>query len=120
MKKHIIITATFLSRASAAEISLLDLPVEDYKVGFADLWIGKNVDNRKVVLKGLPCENYLFAHAPSRIVYEIPVGVTSFSARGIGTTGDKNVVGTWIYRDEHHIRPSAEWNILPNRTGLNY
>ena len=101
MKRHtvgLLAAATLLAcRVSAAEFSLLDLPVKDYRVGFADLWVGKNVDDRKVLLNGQPCTEYLFSHAPSRVVFDIPPGVTSFSAYGIGTTGDKNVVGTWIY-----------------------
>jgi len=79
------------------KMSLLDLPVKDYKVGFADLWIGKNVDNREVLLHGKPCEEYLFAHAPSRVVYSIPAGVASFSAWGIRPDGDSNVTGSWFY-----------------------
>jgi hypothetical protein len=101
MKKQLLValalTTICLLRASAAEVNILDLPVKDYKVGFADLWIGKNVDNRQVLLHGQPCKDYLFAHAPSRILYDIPAGATSFSAWGIRTEGDSNVVGTWIY-----------------------
>lgn len=82
---------------SAAEISLLDLTVKEYKVGFADLWIGKNVDRRKVVLQGKEIEDYLFAHASSRILYDIPAGVTKFEAWGIRTQGDDNVFGSWFY-----------------------
>ena len=84
--------------SQATEISITELPVKDYKVGFGDLWIGKNVNDRKVVLKGKEIEDYLFAHAPSRIVYDIPQGVTSFSAWGVKTQGDDKVVaGTWLY-----------------------
>lgn len=87
----------FASGLHAAEISLLDLPVLEYKVGFADLWFGKNVDNRTVMLHGKETEDYIFAHAPSRVLYAIPAGVTSFQAWGVRTHGDSNVVGTWVY-----------------------
>jgi hypothetical protein len=79
------------------EISLLELPVIKYEVGFADLWIGKNVDRKKVLLGGEEIEDYLFAHAPSHILYEIPPGVTAFEAWGVKTQGDDNVFGSWIY-----------------------
>ncbi|MGB8355629.1 MAG: NPCBM/NEW2 domain-containing protein [Chthoniobacteraceae bacterium] len=79
------------------KMSLLDLPVKDSKVGNAGLWIGKNVDGRDVLLHGKPCEDYLFANAPSRVVYGIPAGVASFSAWGIGPEGDSKVTGSWSY-----------------------
>ena len=85
------------SQPAAAETSLLELTVKEYKVGFADLWIGKNVDRRKVVLQGKEIEDYLFAHAPSRILYDIPAGATKFEAWGIRTQGDDNVFGSWFY-----------------------
>lgn len=85
------------SYSRAAETSVLELPAKDYKVGFGDLWVGENVDGRKVLLQGREIEEYLFAHAPSRIVYDIPAGMTSFSAWGVRTEGDDNVVGSWIY-----------------------
>ncbi len=102
MKKYVIITSiafavALFSQAIAAEMSLLDLPVKDYKVGFADLWVGKNVDNRKVLLHGQLCNDYLFAHAPSWVLYDIPAGVSSFSAWGIRPDGDINVIGSWFY-----------------------
>jgi hypothetical protein len=73
------------------------LPANGYKVGFGDLWIGRNLDHRDVFLHGEPCGDYLFAHAPSWIAYDIPSGVTSFSAWGITTTGDSNILGSWFY-----------------------
>jgi len=91
--------ATILVAAalSAAEVSLLDLPVKEYKVGFGDLWIGRNLDKRKVFVQGKETEDYLFAHASSRIKYEIPAGVTKFEAWGVRTHGDENVFGSWFY-----------------------
>ena len=80
-----------------AAIDILDLPVKKYKVGFADLWVGRNVDKRPVTLKGKDIEDYLFAHASSSITYDIPQGVSRFSAWGIRTRGDENVVGSWFY-----------------------
>ena len=81
----------------AAEISLLDCPVIKYTVGFGDLWIGKNVDHKKIILQGKEIQDYLFAHAPSSITYDIPAGVNSFSAWGVRTSGDDNVTGSWFY-----------------------
>ncbi len=86
-----------LGNVRAEELSLLDLPVNDFKVGFGDLWISKTIDDRPVYLKGKPCEEYLFAHAPSRVVYDIPQGITSFSAWGVRPSGKSNIVGSWIY-----------------------
>ena len=88
---------TLLSRVVAGETSLLDLPVKDYHVGFGDLWISKCLDHRQVLLHGKPCEEYIFAHAASWILYDIPAGVTSFSAWGIRPSGDDNIVGSWFY-----------------------
>jgi hypothetical protein len=87
----------YVRAAQPSEISLLELTVKEYKVGFADLWIGKNVDKRKVVLEGKEIEDYLFAHAPSRIVYDIPPGFSKFEAWGVRTQGDDNVFGSWLY-----------------------
>jgi hypothetical protein len=83
--------------AVAETHNILDLPVLDYKVGFADLWIGRNVSDRKVLLHNREIQDYLFAHPPSRIRYAIPPGVSTFTAWGVRTDGDSNVVGTWFY-----------------------
>ncbi|MDX2081098.1 MAG: NPCBM/NEW2 domain-containing protein [Terrimicrobiaceae bacterium] len=80
-----------------AEISLLELPVKEYKVGFGDLWIGRNLDKRKVTVQGKETEDYLFAHASSRVKYDIPAGVSRFEAWGVRTNGDENVFGSWFY-----------------------
>ncbi|MBX7165882.1 MAG: DUF1080 domain-containing protein [Pirellulales bacterium] len=48
-----------------------------------------NPDHWPVLLGGRPCKNYLFAHAPSMIQYDIPRGAIGFRAFGTGTqTGD--------------------------------
>jgi len=93
----LLITGFFHTISQAETISILELVPVEYKVGFADLWIGKNIDNKKVLLEGEEIQHYLFAHAPSSIMYKIPEGVTSFNAWGIKTEGDGNVVGSWIY-----------------------
>lgn len=79
------------------KISLLDLPVSEYAVGFGDLWISKTLGNTQVFLRQQPCENYLFAHAPSRVVYDVPRGTLRFTSVGVHPSGDPNIVGSWAY-----------------------
>jgi hypothetical protein len=52
-----------------------------------------------VNVQGRQCHKFIFAHAPSRIVYKVPDGVKRFTA--VGTRMDKNIdweaEGTWAY-----------------------
>jgi hypothetical protein len=79
------------------DMSLLNLPVKEYQVGYGDLWVGQNVDKNKVYLHEKQISDYLFAHASSRVVYDIPEGFRSFNAWGVRPKSNKVVAGSWIY-----------------------
>lgn len=76
--------------------SLIELKPVSYSVGWADLLVNTSIDGLIAHLDDAPCEEYLFAHAPSSLVYEIPSGATHFTAIGIAPRGLQNP-GTWIY-----------------------
>jgi hypothetical protein len=100
MKSRLLIVTAIICgciSTHAKDISLLDLPVKEYKVGFGDLWIGKNLTHSRVLVQGQETKDYLFAHAPSRIIYQIPGDASSFSAWGVRIDGDDNVYGSWFY-----------------------
>jgi beta-lactamase regulating signal transducer with metallopeptidase domain len=78
-------------------ISLLDLPVLDYHVGFGDLMISRSLDQRQVFLGQKECADYLFDHSPSRVLYNIPPGATLFTAVGVRPRGLDNIMGSWAY-----------------------
>ena len=100
----------------SGNISLLDLPIKTYHVDYGDLWIGKNVNQRKVYLHKNQITDYFFAHASSRIVFDIPEGVKSFNAWGVRPHGDEAVVvGSWCYiikidgKEAFHSRALSEY-----------
>ena len=67
-------------------------------VGYFTLGINSNVNHCQVFVNGKVCKQYLFAHAPSSLVYEIPARSKTFLATGVKL--DKNaahVAGTWKY-----------------------
>jgi|SRR5579862_1068683 len=67
-------------------------------VGYGTFEVNVNRNNARVVVKGKECKLYLFAHAPSTVVYDIPAGSKSFLA--VGAKLDRNapqVAGTWKY-----------------------
>lgn len=87
----------FASGIHASEINLIDLPIKQSQVGAGELTIGANWDQYPVFLKGKEINNYIFAHASSWILYDIPAGMTSFSAWGVRVHPDDNVQGSWFY-----------------------
>lgn len=71
------------SRVTQSLITLLPTKTE---VGFWQLHAGKHPEGRQVTIEGNPRTDYLLAHAPSRVEYDIPAGAASFSALGVSTS----------------------------------
>ena len=72
-------------------IKLTELAVAGARVGFYRLGVNNySGDQRNKTLQfgGKECKEFLFAHAPSTIIYKIPAGYTTFTA--IGTTFNQN------------------------------
>jgi hypothetical protein len=82
-------------------VDLTTLTPKKSKVGYFSLGINtNNADNKTfaVIVNGKECKQYIFAHAPSSVVYDIPPGSRTFTA--VGTKLDKNVgfvLATWKY-----------------------
>lgn len=51
----------------------------------------------RILVDKKPCDRYIFAHAPSRLLYKIPPGFRQFTAVGIKPSGDGNLNSDWIY-----------------------
>ena len=79
-------------------VSLLDLtPSKEPKIGFGSLKQGgERYLGDAVVVNGERCNQWLGAHAPSRVVYAIPFGVKTFSAVGV-RPDNQSIPGSWRY-----------------------
>ena len=80
-------------------VSLLDLKPESSEVGNGQVALGgAEYLGGRVMVNGEPCEKWVGASAPSRLVYKLPLGVRAFSATGVGTTSESYYnSGTWVY-----------------------
>ncbi len=67
------------------------------RVGYAELMYGKNLGDTGVYLHGEPINDYIFAHAPSQVVYAIPDGARMFMAWGVKPDYSSNITGSWRY-----------------------
>jgi NPCBM/NEW2 domain len=66
--------------------SLINLLPTKTEVGFWQLLAGSHPEKRQVVIEENPRKDYLLAHAPSRVEYDIPVGAAKFSALAVSTS----------------------------------
>ncbi len=66
--------------------SLIKLLPTKTRVGFWELLAGEHPENRQVAIEGKLRTDYLLAHAPSRVEYDIPAGAAKFSALGVSTS----------------------------------
>jgi len=81
-----------------AVIDITTLSAKSATVGWGAFGVNSNDNNGQVSVKGKECKQYLYAHAPSTVVYEIPPGSRTFSA--VGAKLDKSegkASGTWKY-----------------------
>ncbi|HLY10541.1 MAG TPA: NPCBM/NEW2 domain-containing protein [Planctomycetota bacterium] len=79
-------------------IDLTTLTPKKATVGYFVLGVNTNVKNIPFLVQGKECRQYLFAHAPSSLVYDLPPRCKTFTATG--TKLDKSepsVAGTWKY-----------------------
>lgn len=74
--------SSFSGFKRALEVNATKLPIKESSVGFGQL----NVS-----------DDMIQAHAPSRVVFEIPRGSAKFSATGISWDEDSSRNGTWLY-----------------------
>lgn len=83
---------------AGAAIDITALTAKSAMVGWGAFGVNTNDNNVQVNVKGKDCKQYLYAHAPSTVVYEVPPGSRFFSA--VGAKLDRNaanVTGTWKY-----------------------
>lgn len=97
MTMGILNTGLACAQTEIPKKSLIEVKVVKYEVGWFDLLINSCPEGRSVTLDGEKCEEYIFAHAPSVIVYDIPPAATHFTAVGLCPEGLENP-GTWTYR----------------------
>ncbi len=90
------LAATGFAQADIPTKSIIELKPVSYSVGWADMLVNTSIDGHAVLLDGQPCAEYILAHAPSSLVYDIPPGATHFTAIGISPQGLPNP-GTWTY-----------------------
>jgi hypothetical protein len=85
-------------QAASNSMCLTELtPVEALLYG--DLMVNRydGPSASRIVVDRKLCDRYIFAHAPSRLVYKIPPGFRQFTAVGIKPSGDRNIKGDWVY-----------------------
>ena len=58
-----------------------------------------------------PCDEFLFAHAPSTVTYEVPKGMTRFTAVGYNTMSQSVKYEVWA--NSHRIYESSQAGIVP-------
>jgi len=79
-------------------VDLTTLTPKSAAVGWGAFGVNSNDMNVQVNVKGKDCKQYLWAHAPSTVIYDIPPGSRTFTA--VGARLDKNnagIQGTWKY-----------------------
>lgn len=58
--------------------------------------MNSDVEGRKCLVSGKECNRFIFAHAPSALVYDVPFGMRVFTATGVAYQGP-GVSGSWKY-----------------------
>jgi hypothetical protein len=77
-------------------IDITTLTVKKSSVGAGKLGINPSDGGTQVYVNGKECKRYIFAHAPSMVVFDVPAGARLFQATGakpVKSQGD----GTWKY-----------------------
>ncbi len=92
----ITLTSVGFSQTNIPTKSIIELKPVSYSVGWADMLVNSSLDGLAVQLDGQPCIEYILAHAPSSLVYDIPPAATHFTAVGISPLELPNP-GTWAY-----------------------
>lgn len=93
-------SATDPEQRHLADLTLTDMPPLRDQVGWGIFhvnYVDAGTFNRgeRVVVDGRPCDQYLWAHADSRIEFAIPQGYTRFTAVAVPDTPIAYFEGTW-------------------------
>ena len=88
---------TFRGLKVERRVSLTELTPRATQVGFGSFMVNQCSDNSRVLIDGRPCRTYVYAHAPSSVIYDIPEGVIGFRAIGTSPTGGvfRRDIGQW-------------------------
>ena len=78
--------------------------------------VNENSKNLPVKISGRVCTKYIFAHASSRIVYDLPSGVKLFRAYGVSPAADW-VSRSWKYKVSVDGRTLYTSDVLFNYIG---
>lgn len=77
-------------------LSLIDLTPRAVQVGAGDFMINHNGGKYPVIVDKEECTKYLYAHAPSSLIYDIPEGAIGFRAVGVRPAGGFRAdIGQW-------------------------
>lgn len=68
-------------------VSLTELRPRSTQVGWGRFRVNQNDDDLSITVNGKECRQYLYAHAPSSLVYEIPEGAIGFRVVGVRAGG---------------------------------
>jgi len=71
---------------ASGTLSLINLLPTRAEVRFWQLLAGSHPEMRQVIIEEKLRTDYLLAHAPSRVEYDIPAGATRFTALGVSTS----------------------------------
>ena len=101
--------------------SPLKFLIASHSVGFGTLTHNRTMDP---VLKALPlqfqdavpCDEFLFAHAPSTVTYRVPDGMTRFSAVGYNVRSQHTKFEVWA--DARKLYESPQAGIVPIQVKL--
>lgn len=76
-------------------IDITALKAKKASVGAGSLTINTNDTGESFNAGGAPCTKYIFAHAPSTLVFDVPAGARFFLATGVRRNA--RVEGSWKY-----------------------
>lgn len=76
-----------------------DLHPSKARVDWGDYRVNFYPDHKiaQVLVDGKPCDHFLFAHANSSVVYQVPAGMKTFTAIGIRPSGNEWIAGTFTF-----------------------
>lgn len=98
-----------------AESGPLKFTVSSSSVGFAALTHNQPINTLYSAplnfRDALPCDEFLFAHGASSLIYEVPKGMTRFSAVGFNTISQHTKFEVWA--DAKRIFASPQAGIIP-------
>lgn len=77
-------------------LSLTEMRPRAQQIGWGTFMINQNGFSQPVMINGRECGRYLYAHAPSSLIYDIPEGAIGFRAVGARPAGTFRAdIGQW-------------------------